>query len=237
MAEAREKILVALDVDSLAKARSLAERLTGHVGAFKIGKELFTAVGPAVIDAVTQNGGRVFLDMKFHDIPNTVASAVRSAMRHGVWMLNVHASGGAAMCRAAADAARAAAEKPLVIGVTVLTSLNDDDLRDIGLTGPADAAVVRLAKLAQANGLDGVVASAKEVKAIKQACGEDFVVVTPGIRPAGGAVGDQKRVVTPAMAVADGADYLVIGRPITGANDPVAAADAIAAEIAAALEG
>jgi len=237
MAEARDKIVVALDVDSLAKARALAERLTGHVGAFKIGKELFTAVGPAVIDAVTRHGGRVFLDLKFHDIPNTVAGAVRSAIRHGVWMLNVHASGGAAMCRAAAEAARGAAQKPLVIGVTVLTRLNDDDLGDIGLTGPADAAAVRLAKLAQANGLDGVVASAKEVRAIKRACGEEFVVVTPGIRPAGGAVGDQKRVVTPSMAVADGADYLVIGRPITGADDPAAAAAAIAAEIAAALEG
>lgn len=237
MAEAYERILVALDVDSLDKARALVDQLAGHVGGFKIGKELFVAAGPAVIEAITQAGGRVFLDMKFHDIPHTVAGAVRAAVRHGVWMLNVHAGGGAAMCRAAVEAAQTASAKPLVIGVTVLTSLNDDDLNDIGLAGPADAAVVRLARLARANGLDGVVASAKEVRAIKQTCGDDFLVVTPGIRPAGSAVGDQKRVVTPAMAVADGADYLVIGRPITGVADPAAAADAIAEEIANAPEG
>jgi orotidine-5'-phosphate decarboxylase len=185
-----------------------------------------------------QSGARVFLDLKFHDIPNTVAGAVRAAAAHGVWMVNVHAAGGPAMCRAAAEAAaKAGSLRPLVIAVTVLTSLDENDLAAVGLQGPPREAARRLAKLAKDAGLDGVVASAQEAAAIKELCGPEFLVVTPGIRPAGEAVGDQKRVMTPAAAIAAGSDYLVIGRPITQAPDPAAAAEAIAAEIAQAGAG
>jgi orotidine-5'-phosphate decarboxylase len=231
-----ERIIAALDVSSLLAAGALAEKLHGHVGAFKIGKELFVSAGPEVINYINRLGLRVFLDLKFHDIPNTVAGAIKAAARHGAWMINVHAAGGAAMCRAAAQAAQEAANgsaRPLIIGVTVLTSLDAADLEAVGLAGPPQAAALRLAKLAKDNGLDGVVASAQEVAAIKAACGPEFLVVTPGIRLADNAVGDQKRIMTPAAAIRAGADYLVVGRPITQAADPAAAADAVAAEIAA----
>jgi orotidine-5'-phosphate decarboxylase len=235
---ARDRLIVALDVDSPEAARALIERLRGRVGAFKIGKELFVAAGPELARAVVQSGARVFLDLKFHDIPNTVAGAVRAAAAHGVWMVNVHAAGGPAMCRAAAEAAaKAGSLRPLVIAVTVLTSLDENDLAAVGLQGPPREAARRLAKLAKDAGLDGVVASAQEAAAIKELCGPEFLVVTPGIRPAGEAVGDQKRVMTPAAAIAAGSDYLVIGRPITQAPDPAAAAEAIAAEIAQAGAG
>ena len=232
------RILVALDVDSRARALELADTLRGTVAGYKIGKQLFTAEGPEVVRALTARGDRVFLDLKFHDIPNTVAGAVRSAMATGAWMVNVHASGGSAMMRAAAQAAhdtaaKTGAARPLVIGVTVLTSMDEAALAEVGTTRPVMAQVVHLARLAKAAGLDGVVASPQEIVAIREACGPDFHIVTPGIRPAGQAgADDQARTLTPKEAVAAGATYLVIGRPITSASDPRAAAAAIAAETA-----
>lgn len=241
--QASERILVALDVSAVSEAAELATALRGHVGGFKIGKELFVSAGPRVIEAVRAEGhGKVFLDLKFHDIPNTVAGAVRAATAHGVWMMNVHAAGGAAMCRAAVRAAVEAAEHagtacPLIIGVTVLTSLAAADLAAIGFRDGSLETARRLALLAADNGLDGVVASAQEAAAIKEACGPEFLVVCPGIRPAGGETDDQQRIMTPAKAVRAGADYLVIGRPITQSPDPAAAAAAIAAEIEDAQRG
>ena len=232
------RVLVALDVDSSAKALALADTLRGTVAGYKIGKQLFTAEGPEVVRTLTARGDRVFLDLKFHDIPNTVAGAVRSAMATGAWMVNVHASGGSAMMRAAAEAAhdtaaKTGAARPLVIGVTVLTSMDEAALAEVGTTRPVIEQVVHLARLAKASGLDGVVASPQESAAIRTACGPDFHIVTPGIRPAGQAgTDDQARTLTPKEAVTAGATYLVIGRPITAAADPRAAAEAIAAETA-----
>jgi orotidine-5'-phosphate decarboxylase len=230
-------ILVALDVESAAKAVELADVLRGSVGGFKIGKQLFTAAGPAMVRELTSRGDRVFLDLKFHDIPNTVAGAVQSAIGTGAWMVNVHASGGRAMMTAAAEAARKTAEKlqqprPLVIGVTVLTSMDDQALKEIGVARGMVDQVVHLATLAQASGLDGVVASPQEITAIRNACGPDFQIVTPGIRPADQqGKDDQARTLTPAEAVAAGASYLVIGRPITAAPNPREAAERIAATL------
>lgn len=230
-------ILVALDVDSAAKALSLADRLHGAVGGFKIGKQLFTAEGPAIVRALAERGERVFLDLKFHDIPNTVAGAVKSAVATGAWMVNVHCSGGVKMMRAAAAAAAEAAAasggaRPLVIGVTVLTSMDEAALGEVGVARPVMDQVVHLAKLAQAAGLDGVVASPLETAAIRAACGPDFAIVTPGIRAAAD-VGkdDQARTLSAPDAVRAGATYLVIGRPITGAADPRAAAEQIRAQL------
>ncbi|MEW6320099.1 MAG: orotidine-5'-phosphate decarboxylase [Acidobacteriota bacterium] len=230
------RVLVALDVDTAAGALALADRLRGSVAGFKIGKQLFTAEGPAVVRALAERGDRVFLDLKFHDIPNTVAGAVRAAVATGAWMVNVHASGGRAMMAAAVESARQAAAaagvaRPLVIGVTVLTSLDQPALAETGVTRPVLEHVVHLARLAQAAGLDGVVASPLETAAIRAACGPDFAIVTPGIRAAGQAgTDDQARTMAPREAVAAGATYLVVGRPITGAADPRAAAERIAAE-------
>jgi orotidine-5'-phosphate decarboxylase len=232
------RILVALDVDSRARALALADALRGSVAGYKIGKQLFTAEGPEIVRALTARGDQVFLDLKFHDIPNTVAGAVGSAVATGAWMVNVHASGGSAMMRAAAEAARTAAARtgaarPLVLGVTVLTSLDDAALAEVGTPRGVMEQVVLLASLARAAGLDGVVASPREIGAIRAACGPDFVIVTPGIRPSGmQGKDDQARTLTPAEAVAAGATYLVIGRPITAADNPRAAAEAIAAETA-----
>ena len=238
-------ILVALDVDSAAKAMALADALRGSVGGYKIGKQLFTAEGPAMVHELTSRGDRVFLDLKFHDIPNTVAGAVQAAVATGAWMVNVHASGGSAMMKAAADAATTAAAalgrpRPLVIGVTVLTSMTAEALAEVGVTLPVIDQVVHLAKLAKQSGLDGVVASPQETAAIRAACGPDFQIVTPGIRPlrqsSGQAVeqqgkDDQARTLTPAQAMQAGSTYLVIGRPITGAPNPREAAEQIAASL------
>lgn len=232
MTARKHKLIVALDVPALDQARKLVETLSPVVEYYKIGKELFTAEGPAVVKMVHDLGGKVFLDLKFHDIPNTVAGAVRSAAKLGVWMVNVHASGGADMMREAAQAAAASAKPPIVIGVTVLTSMNEEGLKEIGVTGSAvGEQVIRLAKLAKSSGLGGVVASAQEAPALRRAFGKDFLIVTPGVRPAGAAVGDQKRVLTPKDAIAAGADCLVVGRPITESQDPKAAAEAILKEM------
>jgi orotidine-5'-phosphate decarboxylase len=230
-------ILVALDVESAARAIELADLLRGAVGGYKIGKQLFTAAGPAMVRELTSRGDRVFLDLKFHDIPNTVAGAVQSAVATGAWMVNVHASGGSAMMKAAAEAATKTAAslgraRPLVIGVTVLTSMTDEGLHEIGVARPMLDQVVHLAKLAKASGLDGVVASPQETRAIRDACGKDFQIVTPGIRPADQqGKDDQARTLTPAEAISAGATYLVIGRPITAASDPRQAADSITATL------
>ena len=229
----RDRILVAVDTSDVAFAKDLATALHGQVGGIKLGLEFFNAAGPTGVRSVAGDTP-LFLDLKYHDIPNTVAGAVRSAVAASrPMMLNIHASGGSAMMEAAvsANAETAAAEgleRPLLIAVTVLTSLDDDDLTSVGQSGPTPDQVVRLASLAQAAGCDGVVCSAREIAAIRSACGPDFALVVPGIRPAGSDVDDQKRTMTPAEAVAAGADYIVIGRPITRASDPGAAARTIA---------
>ena len=229
-----DRLLIALDVGSATDATTLADGLRGAVGGFKVGSQLFTAAGPGVVRELADRGDRVFLDLKFHDIPNTVAGAIRSAAALGVWMVNVHAAGGAAMMAAA----RAAAEdspggRPLVIAVTVLTSMDAAALRSVGVPSDPLTQVLHLAHLAREAGLDGVVASPQETAAIRQACGPDFLIVTPGIRGGAAASGsdDQQRTASPAGAMAAGSSYLVVGRPITGATDPRAAAELIAAEM------
>ncbi len=231
----RERIFVGLDTPDIDKAARIAKSLVGTVGGVKIGKELFTAQGPDGV-RVAAGGAPLFLDLKFHDIPNTVAGAIRAAVHLRPRIVNVHASGGRAMMMAAAEAAREAAEdlgveRPRVIAVTVLTSLDAADLEEVGQMGPPEAQVERLARLAQASGLDGVVCSPREIARLREACGPDFLLVVPGIRPSWAAAGDQKRIMTPAEAVAAGADHIVIGRPITAAEDPLDAARRIVAEL------
>jgi len=226
-----DKIFVALDTTDLDQALALGRDLAGLVGGVKVGKEFFTALGPDGVRAVADLGMPVFLDLKFHDIPATVAGAIRAACKLKPFMLNVHATGGAAMLRAAADAVGGGSDRPLVLAVTVLTSLGDEDLAAIGVADPSGTQVLRLARLAKDQGIDGVVCSAREAAALREDLGPDFKLVVPGIRPAWAAAGDQKRIVTPADAVALGADYLVIGRPITGADDPADAAKRIADEL------
>lgn len=230
------RVLVALDVPSAAEALALADSLRGSVAGFKIGSQLFTAAGPDVVRAMVARGDRIFLDLKFHDIPNTVAGAVRSSCHLGVWMLNVHASGGRPMMeaakRAADESAAASGVRPIVIAVTVLTSLGATELGSVGIAASPQDQVVRLAALARASGLDGVVASPQETAAIRAECGPEFVIVTPGIRGGGAqsAPDDQQRTLTPAGAVAAGSSYLVVGRPITAAPNPREAARQIAEE-------
>ena len=227
----RDRLIVALDVASASEAQKLVASIGGNAAIYKIGKQLFTSEGPGLVRDLVSSGRKVFLDLKYHDIPNTVASAVRSAADLKVHMLTVHASGGSKMLRAAAEAAAASSAKPLVLAVTVLTSMADEDLHETGIAGTAQEQVVRLAKLAQKAGVGGLVASPSEVKALRQTLGQGMKIVTPGVRPAGSDKGDQARVAAPAEAIANGADYIVVGRPITGAQDPAAAAKAILAEI------
>jgi orotidine-5'-phosphate decarboxylase len=232
---------VALDVPSAEVGLHTAQKLRGHVGMFKVGSEVYAAEGPVLARYLVATGERVFLDLKFHDIPNTVRAAARQAAMLGVSLVNVHASGGRKMMEAALEgvrsvqSARAAAAPTRVLAVTVLTSLGPEDLVEVGFRGSPEEVVVRLAQLAQRAGLDGVVASPREITAIRKACGPNFLIVTPGVRPATAAPDDQTRIATPESAIRAGADYLVIGRPITGAPDPAAAADAIAADIERAL--
>ena len=225
------KIIVALDYADAASALALVDRLDPALCRLKVGKELFTAAGPELVRALGVRGFEVFLDLKFHDIPNTVGAACRAAAGLGVWMLNVHASGGRRMMTAAREALADLPKPPLLIAVTVLTSMSAEDLGEVGVAGsPADQ-VLRLARLTQACMLDGVVCSAQEASMLRAELGADFRLVTPGIRPAGAAAGDQRRVMTPAEALNAGATDLVIGRPITAAADPLAALKAIQTEI------
>ena len=228
-----KRVIVALDFPDADTALTAVARLDPALCRLKVGKELFVAAGPSVVSKLHERGFEVFLDLKFHDIPNTVAGACRSAARLGVWMLNVHASGGEAMLRAAREAVEGAAKKPRVIGVTILTSLSGADLGAIGFSGSAEENVERLALLTQRCGLDGVVCSAEEATRLRAACGPSFKLVTPGIRLAEDAKGDQSRVVTPVDAIRLGSDYLVIGRSITQSKDPRATLESISESLRA----
>jgi len=236
-ADAKDRLIVALDVDTLDAALGLVERLDGIATRFKIGSQLFTAAGPAAVEAVRKRGGEVFLDLKYHDIPNTVAAAAREAARLGVFMFNVHASGGRAMMRAAAEAVAATgsgSRRPLAIAVTVLTSLDRAALsRELGIASSVEGHVLHLCGLARDAGLDGCVASPNEIRVIRTQLGAGWVIVTPGVRPAGSDTNDQSRIAPPRATARAGAHYLVVGRPITAAGDPAEAARAILAEIAA----
>ncbi len=229
------RVIVALDFPAAEGALAFAARVTPQTCRLKVGKELFTAAGPRLVETLAEHGYDVFLDLKFHDIPSTVGGACTSAARLGVWMLNVHALGGRAMMEAARAAVAASIRAPKLVAVTVLTSLEVSDLREVGIAGDPQEAALRLARLAQQCGLDGVVCSAREAAALRRECGAQFCLVTPGIRTAHGGTDDQRRVMTPAAAIAAGARYLVIGRPVTGARDPNAALAAINAEVTAAL--
>ena len=232
--DARRKIIFALDVESRADADRWVSLLTGHVGMFKVGKQLFTACGPDIVRMIRERGGAVFLDLKYHDIPNTVAMASLEAARLGATLFNLHALGGYEMMARtveALDREYGGKRTAKVLAVTILTSSSEATLREVGIDRPVPEMVVRLAQLAQRAGIDGVVASPREVPLIRQACGSGFLVVTPGVRPAFAAADDQQRIMTPAEAVRAGADYLVIGRPIAAAPDPAAAAAAIIDEM------
>ena len=224
-------VVVPLDFPDAASALAMAARLDPRLCRVKVGKELFVAAGPAIVEQLHERGFEVFLDLKFHDIPNTVAGACKSAARLGVWMMNVHASGGEAMLRAAREAIAAVTKPPLLIGVTILTSLDDESIARVGFAGSVRENVERLARLTKECGLDGVVCSAQEAPWVRSAAGTSFSLVTPGIRLATDAKGDQARTVTPVEAVKLGADYLVIGRPITRAADPVAVLEGIRREL------
>ena len=235
--DARNKIIFALDVENRADAERWVTLLTGHVGMFKVGKQLFTACGPDIVRMIREQGGELFLDLKYHDIPNTVAMATVEAARLGATLCNLHALGGYEMMaatRQALDRECQGKARTKVLAVTILTSSTEETLKGVGIDLPVPEMVVKLAKLAQSAGIDGVVASPLETSLIREACGTDFLIVTPGVRPSFAAVNDQKRIMTPAEAVRAGADYLVIGRPIAAASDPVATCEAIIDEIVAA---
>jgi orotidine-5'-phosphate decarboxylase len=232
----RDRLIVALDVDSLEQAKNLVQLLSREVGMFKIGKQLFTHAGPQAVRLIQDLGGEIFLDLKFHDIPSTVAKAAIEATRLGVKMFNVHASGSLEMMRLTVKEVERVCRleklrRPIMLAVTVLTSLNQDDLQRVGVQHEVADQVVRLALLTREAAMDGVVASPQEVAVIRKACGRSFVIVTPGIRPNNGNRDDQQRVMTPLSAVRGGVDYIVVGRPIVEAGDPIAAARAIVAEM------
>jgi orotidine-5'-phosphate decarboxylase len=231
MDDARERLIIALDVSSAAAAQEIVTAIGESARTYKVGKQLFTAEGPQIVRDLVASGRKVFLDLKYHDIPNTVAAAVREAARLDVSMLTVHASGGGKMIRAAVEAARSVNPRLVVLAVTVLTSLDDSDLDKMGIRGRVVDQVMRLAALALANGCQGVVASAQEASELRSELGNKFAIVTPGVRPAGSGHGDQVRVVTPSEAIASGATHIVVGRPITEAADPAAEARAILGQI------
>jgi len=231
MSDPRERLIIALDVSSAAAARKIVAAV-GESGSFyKVGKQLFTAEGPQVVRDLVTSGKRVFLDLKYHDIPNTVGAAVAEAGKLGVTMLTVHASGGGKMLQAAVASANASSSRPMILGVTVLTSLGDHDLETIGILGGVTSEVLRLGALAITSGCGGIVASAREASELRKELGTDFAIVTPGVRPAGAGHGDQVRVVTPSEAMASGSTHIVVGRPITEAADPCAETREILAEI------
>lgn len=227
------ELIIALDYPDAAAALAMAQRLAPEKVILKVGKELFVSAGSALVEQLQAKGFRVFLDLKFHDIPNTVAGAVRAAAQLGVWMVNVHASGGRAMLEAAREALVPFERRPLLTAVTVLTSLSAPELAEVGVARPLEEQVLKLAQLSQQAGLDGVVCSAREASFLRPAFAQRFCLVTPGIRPAGSELGDQTRVLTPAAATALGVDYLVVGRPVTRATDPCAMVDKILQEMAA----
>lgn len=231
-----EKIILALDVESLKEAEKFVVLLRDHIGIFKVGKQLFTRCGPKVIEMIHRHRGKVFLDLKYHDIPHTVVGAVEEACKLKVFMLTLHALGGQKMMQEAVDASVKMAQKcssipPLILAVTILTSLQQEDLKEIGIDFPVKEAVLRLAKLSKQAGVKGVVASAREAALIRATCGRGFIIITPGIRPKGTASDDQKRTLTPKEALLAGSDYIVIGRPILKAPDPLKAAKGIVEEL------
>jgi orotidine-5'-phosphate decarboxylase len=230
----RERLIVALDVSAAREAQALVQRIGEAAGIYKVGLQLFTAEGPHLVRELVSSGRRVFLDLKLHDIPNTVSHAVKSAVELGAHMLTVHASGGTAMLRAATEAASGRLN---VLAVTVLTSLGDEDMRETGISGRVADQALRMAALARTTGCHGVVTSPREASLLRGELGEGFVIVTPGIRPAGGDTHDQQRIATPAQAIANGASHIVVGRPITAAPDPAAAAQAIISEMQTAKIG
>lgn len=233
-----KKVIVALDYDNLDSALLLARQLDPQQCRLKVGKELFTYCGPAIVEALHELGFEVFLDLKFHDIPNTVAKAVTAAAELGVWMVNVHASGGLEMMKAAREALQAFGEKrPYLIAVTVLTSMGVEDLEQIGIERSAEQQVRHLAGLTQQAGLDGVVCSSQEASMLKNSFGNNFLLVTPGIRPQNSQAGDQKRIMTPTKALQAGSDYLVIGRPITKSDSPLRSLEAIVKEVESQVSG
>lgn len=236
MNNVKEKLVFALDVSNLESAKQLIQELAEYVGVFKVGKELFTAVGPEIFKVIKENNGKIFADLKYHDIPNTVASAARVLVRYGVDIFNVHATGGFEMINMTAKAIKEEAQKlgikrPKLLAVTVLTSLNDEDLKSLKINETASDYVIHLAKLAKSAGADGVVCSPNEVERIKKEVGEEFITLTPGIRPLWSVKGDQKRVMTPSQAVKNGVDYIVVGRPIRNAENRVEAAKKILKEM------
>ena len=237
MSDHKDKIIFALDVEHFSEAQQWVKLLRNQVGLFKVGKQLFTHAGPKVIDMILQKGQKVFLDLKFHDIPNTAAKAGEEATKHNVTMFNLHALGGFEMMKKTVEASKAVAKtlnipKPLILAVTILTSMDEETIKEVGIQGPIDERVGRLASLAMKAGADGVVASPQEINIIRKRCGDKFLIITPGIRMPSSKSDDQKRTLSPREAIATGADYLVIGRPIKEAKDPLEAVQEIVEDIA-----